>query len=304
MKNINIDVDNEGQRLDNFLLKILKGVPKSHIYKIIRKGNIKINNKKSKVDYKLLAKDVVSLPNLRLPQANANVTFPKIKFSIIYEDDNFFVIDKPYGIAVHGGSGILFGVIEQLRACYKKGTFLELVHRLDRDTSGLLIVAKKRSCLLEFHRMFRESLCHKRYIALVKGKWLNKRQHIKFPLKKYITKSGERRVVVSPEGQHAHTIVDLIRHYGDYSLLNIKILSGRTHQIRVHLSHSGFPIIGDSKYGSEEHDLFFIQNGFKRMFLHAHGLKFLHPSTKEIIELESCMPVECDRILNILKSNI
>ncbi|AGF47018.1 ribosomal large subunit pseudouridine synthase C [Candidatus Kinetoplastibacterium desouzaii TCC079E] len=302
VKNININEDNEGQRLDNFLFKVCKGVPKSHIYKMIRTGKIKINNKKANSNYKLLIKDLVFLPDIRVSESKEKIIIPRKDFSVVYEDDGFIVLDKPCGLAVHGGSGLSFGLIEQLRISFKQNSFLELVHRLDKDTSGLLIVAKKRGVLLDLHKIFREGRCYKSYIALVKGKWLNKRQHIKLPLKKYITKSGERRVFVDDSGQSAHSVVNLIGYYNEYSLLKVEIRSGRTHQIRVHLSHSGFPIVGDSKYGNYEEDVcFFSQFNFKRMFLHAYNLKFNHPSSNEFIDLVSDLPNDCKILLNSLE---
>ncbi|AGF49171.1 RluA family pseudouridine synthase [Candidatus Kinetoplastidibacterium galati] len=302
MKNLTITEDLYGQRLDNFLLKICKGVPKSHIYKMIRTKCIKVNNKKVDANYKLQLSDIVSIFQLKIPTSNDiqnNKILPR-EFSVAYEDDYLLVIDKPSGVAVHGGSGISFGVIEQVREFYKNNNFLELVHRLDRDTSGLLVIAKKRSALLAMHSMLRDRLIYKKYIALVNGRWLNKRQHIKFCLSKWLTKSGERRVRVDPNGQEAHTAVNLIKNYGDsYSLVEVDLYSGRTHQIRVHLSSVGFPIVGDTKYGIDLSNCDKKIN-FKRLLLHAHSLKFTHPNTGKETKIVSKLPSDYSNIISKL----
>ncbi|AFZ83772.1 ribosomal large subunit pseudouridine synthase C [Candidatus Kinetoplastibacterium blastocrithidii TCC012E] len=302
MKNLTITEDLYGQRLDNFLLKICKGVPKSHIYKMIRTRYVKVNNKKVDINYRLQLSDIVSIFQLSVP-ASSRLQNSKIlprKFSVAYEDDYLLVINKPSGVAVHGGSGISFGVIEQVREYYKENSFLELVHRLDRDTSGLLILAKKRSTLLAMHSKLRDRLIDKRYVALVHGRWLNQRQHIKSSLSKWITKTGERRVKVDPNGQEAHTAVNLIRNYGDScSLVEVELYSGRTHQIRVHLSSIGFPIVGDTKYGI---DLSLFNEKIsklvsKRLFLHAHSLIFSHPNTEKNLKIVSDLPNDFSNLL-------
>lgn len=304
MKNLTITEDLYGQRLDNFLLKICKGVPKSHIYKMIRARYVKVNNKKADINYRLQLSDIVSIFQLNISNDNSqnSKVLPR-KFSVVYEDDYLIVIDKPSGVAVHGGSGIAFGVIEQIREYYKNNNFLELVHRLDRDTSGLLIIAKKRSTLLAMHSMLRDRLIDKTYIALVNGRWLNKRQHIKFCLSKWITKSGERRVKVDPNGQEAHTVVNLIRNYSNnYSLVEVELYSGRTHQIRVHLSSIGFPIVGDTKYGIDLStcDEKIKEINLKRLFLHAHSLTFMHPNTNKKTKITSKLPTDCINIISKL----
>ena len=200
------------------------------------------------------------------------------------------VVDKPAGVAVHGGSGVSFGVIEQLRAARPQAKFLELVHRLDRETSGLLMVAKKRNALLALHAMLREGKGEKHYLALVEGDWVNDRQHIKLSLSKWTTQSGERRVKVDPDGQRAHTIVSLKQRFGGYSLVDAELRTGRTHQIRVHLASSGFPIVGDDKYGNDEVRAQFSRQGFGRMFLHAHRLTLAHPLTGETLTLTAELP--------------
>jgi 23S rRNA pseudouridine955/2504/2580 synthase len=259
---VTIDAAHAGQRLDNFLLRLCKGVPKSHLYKAVRSGEVRVNRGRVAVDYRLLLSDVVRIPPLRLPAPGAAKQIPTSEFPVVFEDEALIIIDKPAGVAVHGGSGVAFGVIEQLRAARPGARFLELVHRLDRDTSGLLMVAKKRNVLLALHAMLREGRGEKYYLALVEGVWVNERQHIRLGLTKWTTRSGERRVKVDPQGQAAHTIVTLQQRLGKYSLVNAELRTGRTHQIRVHLAASGFPIVGDDKYGNDAvHAAFVRQTG-------------------------------------------
>jgi 23S rRNA pseudouridine955/2504/2580 synthase len=216
----------------------------------------------------------------------------------VYEDDALLVIDKPAGVAVHGGSGISFGVIEQLRAARPEAKFLELAHRLDRETSGLLIIAKKRSALVALHEMMREGRGRKRYLALVPGDWVNERQHLRQPLLKWLTASGERRVKVDALGKPAHTIIHLRQRYGGrFSLLQAELKTGRTHQIRVHLAAYGYPIAGDDKYGFDEIRAQLSRRGFKRMFLHAWRLDIPHPVSGELLQFEAALPPECQALL-------
>jgi 23S rRNA pseudouridine955/2504/2580 synthase len=292
-----------GQRLDNFLFRVCKGVPKSHIYKAIRDGQVRVNKGRIAVDHRLEAGDLVRIPPLRLPQPGETRPVPPAEFPVVYEDDALLVVDKPAGIAVHGGSGVAFGVIERLRAARPEAPMLELAHRLDRETSGLLMVAKKRSALLALHRMLREGQGSKRYYALVRGDWVNDRQHIKLSLTKWTTASGERRVRVDRDGQAAHTIVTLKQRYGKFSLVEAELRTGRTHQIRVHLASMGFPIVGDDKYGDDAIRLSFAQKGFARMFLHAHHLDLPHPLTGAPLSLEAPLPQACIDILKTLESH-
>jgi 23S rRNA pseudouridine955/2504/2580 synthase len=298
---VEVGAEHDGQRLDNFLLRLCKGVPKSHIYKAIRGGEVRVNRGRTQADYRVVTGDVVRVPPLRLPDPGQARPVPGAEFPIVFEDDALLVIDKPSGVAVHGGSGVSFGVIEQLRAARPEAKFLELVHRLDRDTSGLLMVAKKRSALLALHAMLREGKGDKHYFALVEGDWVNDRQHIRLGLTKWTTQSGERRVRVDPEGQSAHTIVTLKRRFGGYSLVDAELRSGRTHQIRVHLAASGFPIIGDDKYGNDETKAQFARMGFNRMFLHAHQLTLPHPLTGEELKLKAELPPACRKLLQQLE---
>lgn len=298
---VEVDSEYDGQRLDNFLLRLCKGVPKSHIYKAIRGGEVRVNKGRVSADYRVAIGDVVRIPPLRLPQVVPKFV-PSGHFPVVYEDDAFLVIDKPSGVAAHGGSGVSFGVIEQLRAARPESKFLELAHRLDRETSGLLMVGKKRSALLALHDALREGRSTKKYYALVEGDWVNDRQHIRLPLAKWTTRSGERRVKVAQDGQHAHTIVSLCQRFGGYSLVEAELRTGRTHQIRVHLAASGFPIVGDDKYGNDAvRETFSRQYDFRRMFLHAHSLEIAHPLTNEPLSLRAPLPPACERLLGQLR---
>lgn len=291
---VSVDEGSAGQRIDNFLLRVCRGVPKSHVYRILRSGEVRVNSKRVDQTYRLQEGDEVRIPPIRLAE-KVEVAVPVGKpFDIVYEDDALLVLDKPAGLAVHGGSGVSFGVIEQLRRQRPEAKFLELVHRLDRETSGLLIVAKKRSALTVLHDMMREGRVHKRYLTLVAGRWLNLQQHVKLPLYKYLTEDGERRVSVNPEGKPAHSIVRLLKRWQSCSLVEVELKTGRTHQIRVHLSHLGFPLYGDDKYGDFALNKRLDKAGLKRMFLHAAKLAFRHPLTDQAIELAAALPAELE----------
>lgn len=299
---VEVDDEHEGQRLDNFLLRLCKGVPKSHIYKAIRGGEVRVNKGRTSADYRVAIGDVVRVPPLRLPDPGAPRPVPPGECPVVFEDEALLVVDKPAGLAVHGGSGVSFGVIERLRAARPEAKFLELAHRLDRDTSGLLMIGKKRNALLALHAAMRAGEGSKRYLALVEGDWQNDRQHIRLPLLKWNTVSGERRVKVDEAGQTAHTIVSLVKRYGAYSLVGAELRTGRTHQIRVHLAASGFPIVGDDKYGNDAVTAKFAKLGFGRMFLHAHQLDIAHPLTGEALALQADLPLACRQILDILET--
>lgn len=300
---LTIDEESSGQRVDNFLLRVCKGVPKSHIYKAIRSGEVRVNKGRVAADYRLAAGDLLRVPPLRLPAPGEARKVPPLAFPVVYEDDAIVVIDKPAGVAVHGGSGVSFGVIEQLRAARPEARFLELAHRLDRETSGLLIIAKRRSALVALHDMMRASGGRKIYQALVTGDWVNDRQHIRKPLLKWLTAGGERRVRVDPAGKPAHTIVTRLKRYGRYTLVEAELRTGRTHQIRVHLASSGHPIVGDDKYGDDAVREQFARQGFKRMFLHAARLEFPHPLTGEPLGLSAPLPPACEAVLKQLDSS-
>jgi 23S rRNA pseudouridine955/2504/2580 synthase len=296
---VEIDEAHDGQRLDNFLLRLCKGVPKSHLYKAIRGGEVRVNKGRIQVDYRIKSGDVIRVPPLRLPEARTDYV-PPVEFPIVFEDDALLVINKPEGVAVHGGSGVSFGVIEQLRAARPDAKFLELVHRLDRDTSGLLLIAKRRSALTGMHDSLRAGGWEKHYYALVDGDWMNARQHVRHALLKWTTQSGERRVRVDPTGLASHTIFTLQARYGAFSLLDAELKTGRTHQIRVHTAAEGFPIAGDDKYGRDETNAALAARGFKRMFLHAHSLNLPHPLTGEMLKLEAPMPPACADFIEAL----
>ncbi|MEY3202421.1 MAG: hypothetical protein RIR70_1971 [Pseudomonadota bacterium] len=295
-----IGEESEGQRIDNFLLRVLKGVPKSHVYRILRSGEVRVGGRRIKPDYRLALKDEVRVPPIRLAQTAAPAVPVGEPLAVAHEDEAVLVVDKPAGLAVHGGSGVSFGVIEQLRRQRPQAKLLELAHRLDRETSGLLVVAKKRVALTGFHEMFREGQVEKRYLALVRGRWMNPIQHVKFALEKYLTEEGERRVAVNPEGKRAHSVVRLVSRWEQFSLVEVEIKTGRTHQIRVHLAHLGFPIAGDDKYGDFPLNKALQKQGLKRMFLHAAKLSFNHPQSGERIALQSALPAELQDFIDTL----
>ena len=237
------------QRIDNYLLRRLKGVPKSHVYRVLRSGEVRVNSARVKPDYRLQPGDRVRVPPVRLGASAPRPAPRALDLPVVYEDESLLVLDKPAGIAVHGGSGVSFGVIESLRAERPQARVLELAHRLDRDTSGLLVVAKKRSALVELHRMLREGEVEKTYVALVHGRWSGGARDLRESLHKYVTASGERRVAVRGDGLLAHTRARPIAAGDELSALELRLMTGRTHQIRVHLAHAGHPVVGDDKYG-------------------------------------------------------
>ncbi|MES2130419.1 MAG: RluA family pseudouridine synthase [Pseudomonadota bacterium] len=299
---VTITEEEAGQRIDNYLLRICKGVPKSHVYRILRSGEVRVN--KGRIDqlYRLEAGDVVRIPPVRIAEKASQAVVPGAEFAILHEDSHILIIDKPCGVAVHGGSGVSYGVIEQLRAARPDAKFLELVHRLDRETSGLLMLAKKRSALTNLHEQMRDGLTDKRYLTVVAGDWKNSRQHIKLPLHKYTTAEGERRVCVQAGGMESHTVFSLLRKWQDFALLEAELITGRTHQIRVHLASSGFPIAGDDKYGDFALNRALLKatdtrGALKRMFLHAHQITFTHPETGKPLTVNAPLPGECERFL-------
>jgi 23S rRNA pseudouridine955/2504/2580 synthase len=298
---VTITEEEAGQRIDNYLLRVCKGVPKSHIYRILRSGEVRVN--KGRIDqlYRLENGDVVRIPPVRVAEKSTAVV-PGAEFAVVFEDAHLLIIDKPCGVAVHGGSGVSYGVIEQLRAARPDAKFLELVHRLDRETSGLLLLAKKRSALTHLHEQMRDGATDKRYLTLVNGDWKNARQHIKLPLHKYTTPEGERRVCVQAGGMESHTVFSLLRKWEQFALLEAELKTGRTHQIRVHLASSGFPIAGDDKYGDFALNRALLKaddkrGALKRMFLHAHQISFTHPESGKEMTVNAALPAECDRFL-------
>ena len=307
---LTVDEESAGQRLDNFLIRHLKGVPKTHIYRIIRSGEVRRNKGRVVAQDRVEAGDVLRIPPIRLSERaldKVDHPAPARDFPVIFEDDALLAIDKPSGVAVHGGSGVSFGVIEQLRRARPHARLLELVHRLDRETSGLLLIAKKKSALKALQEQFRARETGKTYLALVKGDWPAQRKVLDQPLHKYLLPDGERRVRVTDrqdaEGMHAVSLVRVRRSIARppeletgapdrFTLLEVTIKTGRTHQIRVHLSHAGHPIVGDEKYGDFELNRQLARLGHKRMFLHAWRLQFTHPVSGQVIELHSELPAD------------
>jgi 23S rRNA pseudouridine955/2504/2580 synthase len=310
-----VDEDSAGQRLDNFLLRRLKGVPKTHVYRIIRSGEVRVNKGRAAADTRVETGDVVRLPPVRVSEAiaaKAEAPVPAREFPVLLEDEHLLALDKPAGVAVHGGSGVSFGVIEQLRRARPSARMLELVHRLDRETSGILLVAKKRSALTGLQDQFRQRETGKTYLALVTGDWPANKKVIDVPLHKYLQADGERRVRVvgkdDPDGMRSITLVKVAQRIawtgpeaaalpggGVFTLLEVTIKTGRTHQIRVHLASQGHPIAGDDKYGNFELNKQVQKLGLKRMFLHAWRLQFDHPATGERVELLAPLPAELKR---------
>ena len=281
---LEVGEESEAQRIDNFLLRQLKGVPKSHVYRVLRSGEVRVNSGRVKPEYRLKLGDRVRVPPVRVAERK-ELKLKPLHLPLVYEDAALLVIDKPSGIAVHGGSGVSYGVIESLRAARPQAKMLELAHRLDRDTSGLLLVAKKRSALVELHRMLRDGEVEKIYVAVVKGAPPEDTFEIREALHKHVTGSGERRVSVHEDGKAALTRVKVLKR-GKFSLLEVRLLTGRTHQIRVHLAHAGYPVVGDEKYGD-----FALNKALKqRLLLHAAKLSLKHPLTGERLKLESAMP--------------
>ena len=308
VKWLTVDEESAGQRLDNFLIRHLKGVPKTHIYRIIRSGEVRVNKGRASADTRIETGDVVRLPPVRISDKVAEKAArpaPGREFPLLLEDDALMAIDKPSGVAVHGGSGVSFGVIEQLRQSRPLAKLLELVHRLDRETSGILLVAKKRSALKHLQDQFRERETGKTYLALVQGSWPEKLKVIDSALHKYLLPDGERRVKITsnedPDGMRSITLVKVAERLVGCTLLEVTIKTGRTHQIRVHLASQGHPIAGDDKYGDFEWNKVLQKQGLKRMFLHAWRLQFSHPATGKRVELKSNLPSELQLYVNHAK---
>ena len=312
VRRVQVDEGSEGQRLDNFLVKLLKGVPKTHVYRVIRSGEVRVNKGRAGADTRLALGDEVRVPPVRVADRGDVPAAPAREFPIVFEDDHLLAIDKPAGVAVHGGSGVSFGVIEQLRRARPQAKLLELVHRLDKETSGLLLVAKKRSALVALQDQFRSRETGKTYAALVIGGWPATLKVIDVPLRKVLDAAGERRVKTVDEddedGRRSITLVKVVQAYTDFTLLDVTIKTGRTHQIRVHLASAGHAIAGDDKYGDFAFNKALARGDavrgrkFDRMFLHARRLRFLHPASGEVIELEALLPAECSRLLAALRA--
>ena len=313
-----VDDEDAGQRLDNFLMRQLKGVPKTHIYRIIRSGEVRVNKGRASAERRIEAGDQIRLPPVRTSEradakaqamndgAAGGGSAPAREFPTLFEDEGVLVIDKPAGVAVHGGSGVSFGVIEQLRMARPQARFLELVHRLDRETSGILLIAKKRSVLKNLQEQFRDRTTGKTYLALVAGPWPQKLKVLDKSLHKYLLPDGERRVKVvpreHPDAMPSLSLVKVARQSSAYSLLEVTIKTGRTHQIRIHLAHEGMAIVGDDKYGD-----FALNKSLqratervplRRMFLHAWRLQFSHPTTGSVMQLQAELPAELAQFLD------
>ena len=296
-----------GQRLDNFLLRVFKNVPKSHVYRVLRKGEVRVNGKRAKPETRIALGDRVRIPPIRVdaepPKSKPSNSLQSfVSTSIIYEDRDLLIVNKPSGIAVHGGSGLAFGVIEALRAARPELTELELVHRLDRDTSGVLVLAKRRAALRLLHAALREREMTKRYLALVSGRWTLGRKALDLPLLTNQKQGGERMVRVHPEGQTANSVFVPKQHFGRLAtLMDIEIGTGRTHQIRVHAAYAGHPVAGDEKYGDKESNDSLRPFGLKRMFLHAQSLQFIKPGTTEQFTITAPLSDELQTVLKKLE---
>lgn len=314
VNHITVSDEEAGQRLDNYLIKILKGVPKSHINRIIRAGEVRINKGRTKPDTRLNNGDTIRIPPIRVAEkaVSGSAKTPAREFEIVFEDDVLLVINKPSGVAVHGGSGVSFGVIEQLRQARPQAKYLELVHRLDRDTSGLLMIAKKRSALVKLHEMLRNDHPKKVYLALGVGKWNNSLKNVTLPLFKYTGAAGEKMVRVDENGQAAQTIFRVLDTFSGslthsvgisaLSFMEATLKTGRTHQIRVHMQASGCPIAGDERYGDYQANKRLQKLGLKRMFLHAYRLELDHPLTGKRLVLTAALPQNLQNLLTMLQA--
>jgi 23S rRNA pseudouridine955/2504/2580 synthase len=297
----------EDQRIDNYLLKILKGVPKSYIYRILRKGEVRVNKGRIKADYRLKIGDEVRIPPVRMADPTAAPTpgknlLEKLENAVIFEDNRLLIMNKPSGMAVHGGSGLSYGVIEALRAIRPDERQLELVHRLDRDTSGCLIIAKKRSALRSLHELLRENRVDKRYLALVAGNWNQNQVEVNQPLKKNTLQGGERVVRITEDGKPAITRFRVIERFRQASLVEARLLTGRTHQIRVHAAYLGTPILGDEKYGDTDSNKSIRQKGLKRLFLHATSLRLRLPEDEKDLFVEAPLDADLQQLLDVLRN--
>ncbi|OED41644.1 23S rRNA pseudouridine(955/2504/2580) synthase [Endozoicomonas sp. (ex Bugula neritina AB1)] len=300
---VTIDQDDAGQRIDNYLLRILKGVPKTRIYRILRKGEVRVNKKRVTADYRIQEDDLLRIPPIRLAERGekvkpANSVIERLERSVIFENDKLIILDKPSGIAVHGGSGLNYGVIEALRQIRPDNKTLELVHRLDRDTSGCLVIAKRRSMLRHIHNQLQQKhKVQKIYNALVVGKWPARKLLVNASLQKDVRQSGERMVRVDIDGKKSRTEYRVLERYQGATLVEAKPVTGRTHQIRVHCLHAGHAILGDDKYGADEDNQSFKEQGLKRLFLHAASIEFELPDG-EMLKVEAPLPAELQKVLD------
>jgi len=311
VQHVTVDAGHAGQRLDNFLLTALKGVPRTHVYRLLRKGEVRVNKGRSKPDYRLQEGDVVRLPPVRRAESNgknlaalaaASGRLDWLLERVLYEDESLLVIDKPSGLAVHGGSGVSVGLIEALRELRPHTPFLELAHRLDRDTSGCLLIAKSRPALMHLHDLLREGGLDKRYLALVAGPWRGGTRHVDAALEATRPQSGERRVEVDEEGKESASDFTPREKFADTALVEVRLLTGRMHQARVHAAHIGHPIAGDDKYGERDFNQRMKRQGLTRLFLHAARLEFRHPLGGRKMRIEAPLPIELERVLEKLRT--
>ena len=304
---VTVDENNDGQRLDNFLIAQLRGVPRSWVYRVLRRGEVRVNKGRCKPSRRLQIGDVVRIPPVRVSPKAANSPSReltnKIDKSVIYEDNLLLIINKPTGVAVHGGSGLAHGVIEILRAARPESSFLELAHRLDRETSGCLMLAKKRSALRRLQELQRDAKIEKRYLALLAGRTRKGRWRVDFPLRKNTLQGGERVVRVDPEGKPAATVFRKLEQFGDAMLVEATLETGRTHQIRVHAAANGTPILGDEKYGDAEANRAFRALGLRRLFLHAASLSFDWPECQGGFQIQATLPTELQSVVETLRKD-
>ena len=303
---LSVDEGSAGQRLDNFLMRELRGVPKTRLYRALRKGEIRVNKGRVKANYRLVLGDLVRIPPLHRPSPTEPAAVPRywaeqISQRVVYEDEHLLVINKPSGLAVHGGSGLSFGMIESLRQLRPEDRYLELVHRLDRDTSGLIMVARRPAMLRELHRQLREDEVDKRYLALVAGSWPRSLRVVEAPLEKNVLQSGERMVRVAREGKRSVTEFSVVERFEQATLVEAKPITGRTHQIRVHARHAGFPLLGDAKYSDEKTAALCRTLGLQRLFLHARTLRLSLPG-KGPLEFNAALDPDLEKTLDKLRN--
>lgn len=304
---LEVGAEDAGQRIDNYLLRHLKGAPRSLIYRILRRGEVRVNKGRVKPEYRVRAGDLVRVPPVRLgeqaPGQDGRSADDRLAGRVLYEDDRLLVVDKPSGMAVHGGSGVSYGVIEALRAARPEAKFLELVHRLDRETSGCLLIAKRRSELRMLHELLRNGAVDKRYLALVRGRWALGDKRIVAPLLKNQLRGGERIVTVDAEGKAADSRFRPVEIHAEASLMEVELGTGRTHQIRVHGAHVGYPLAGDERYGDPEFNRRMRELGLKRLFLHAHSIGFADPETGREVHVSAPLPDDLRAVLDRLAAH-
>ena len=308
VRQVQVSEEEEGQRIDNFLARHLKGVPRSVIYRILRRGEVRVNSGRIQPRYKVRSGDTVRIPPVRVAASGQQKPppgkwFPEIGNLVLFENARILVIDKPSGVAVHGGSGVSHGVIEAMRARSPEVPYLELVHRLDRDTSGCLIIAKRRSALRSLHAQLRAGTMHKRYLALLRGDWSGGVRSVSAPLKKNRLQGGERVVRVDPQGKPATTVFHPLENFGPASLVEVELETGRTHQIRVHAAHIDQPLAGDGKYGDHDFNRFMKTLGLGRLFLHAHMIEFRDTSLDELINVSAPLGDDLRQVLDHLEAH-